>query len=345
VVKEYTGGMKMKSITKNLLTEDQIRNLVKVNFGDSCGVGNITELKGGMFNSAYLIERPQEKDGIVLKVSIKPGTKTLTYEKDPMPTEVAVFKLVEERTTIPTPRVLAHDFSKKHIPSNYFFMTALEGIAMNRVQKKMSKENEAALKKELAVYLAQLHHIKGDYFGYFTEDENRQYKTWKEAFLHMMSMLLEDGKKNGTKLPYERYERVLKDKSGYLEAVKEPSLVDYDLWSGNVFVKQQGENYALEGIIDFERAFWGDPLADFGGSVMLLDNIYEEADLWKVYQEKVKLGRELSKDDYIRRAFYGLYIYTIMAVETFRYGFVYSRIQGLFAMKNIKKYLKILEEA
>ncbi len=126
----------MKSMTKNLLTEEQIRNLVKVNFGDNCSVGNITELKGGMFNSAYLIERPGEKDSIVLKVSLKPGTKTLTYEKDPMPTEVAVFQLVEEKTTIPTPRVLDYDFSKKHIPSNYFFMTVLEGTAMHKVQKK-----------------------------------------------------------------------------------------------------------------------------------------------------------------------------------------------------------------
>ncbi len=335
----------MKSITKNLLTEEQIRNLAKVNFGDSCRVGNITELKGGMFNSAYLIERVDEKDSIVLKVSLKPGTKTLTYEKDPMPTEVAVFKMIEERTAIPTPRILAYDFSKKQIPGNYFFMTVLEGVAMSKVQKKMSKENLVELKKELAGCLAQLHHIKGEYFGYFTEDESRQFKTWKDAFLNMMSMILEDGKKNGTKLPYDRYEKVLKEKSGYLEGVKEPSLVDYDLWAGNVFVKQQGENYVLEGIIDFERAFWGDPMADFGGSVMLLDNIYEEADLWGIYKEQAEFGRDLTKGDHIRRAFYGLYIYTIMAAETFRYDFLYGKIQRLFALKNIKKYLKILEEA
>ncbi len=70
----------MKSRTKNLLSEEQIKELVKVNFGDSCQVGKVTELKGGMFNSAYLIERLKEKDEIVLKVSIVPGTKTLTYE-------------------------------------------------------------------------------------------------------------------------------------------------------------------------------------------------------------------------------------------------------------------------
>ena len=33
-------------------------------------IGSITELKGGMFNSAYMIERIKENDKIVLKVSI-----------------------------------------------------------------------------------------------------------------------------------------------------------------------------------------------------------------------------------------------------------------------------------
>lgn len=195
----------MKSRTKNLLTEKQIENLVKVNFGDTCMVGNITELKGGMFNSAYLIERLHEKDNIVLKISLKPGTKTLTYEKDPMPTEVAVYQMIAENTTIPTPQVLSSDFSKKLIPSNYFFMTALEGIALDKVQKKMAKDNLSELKKELAGYLAQLHQITGEYFGYFTQNEQYQYKTWKEAFVSMMKTLLDDAKKNGTKLPYDRY--------------------------------------------------------------------------------------------------------------------------------------------
>ncbi len=30
-----------------------------------------------------------------------------------------------------------------------------------------------------------------------------------------------------------------------------PSLVDYDLWPGNIFVKKAGEEYVIEGILDF----------------------------------------------------------------------------------------------
>lgn len=327
-----------------MLSIDQIEKLVKVNFGDNCRVGTITELKGGMFNSAYLIERLSEKDKIVLKVSQKPETKTLTYEKDIMQTEVEVYKLIEEKTTIPTPRILAYDFSKKHIPSNYFFMTSLVGTPMNKVLKKISKDNLVEIKIELAGYLAQLHKVSGNYFGYFIQLEECKYKTWKEAFASMLLMILKDGKDNGIKLPYDRYDKVLSENSKYLEDITVSSLVDYDLWAGNVFVKEQGDNYRIEGIVDFERVFWGDPMAEFAGSFMLLDHIYEEKEVWQVYTQEASRNKELSMEDEIRSTLYQLYLYTIMAVETFRYDFIYGKVQKAYSLGKIKKCLCKLEK-
>lgn len=333
----------MKSKTKNILSEDQIRKLVKVNFGDTCQVGSIVELKGGMFNSAYLVERVKEKDKIVLKVSLAPGTPTLTYERDLMPAELEVYKMIEERTSIPTPRIIAFDLSKQHIPSSYFFMTALEGVAMNKVMKKLSKENLESIKMELATIFAQLHQIKGNYFGYFTDNTRYQFGTWKEAFLHMMDMILKDGRTHGVKLPYERIKNALQDKAHYLDQIKEPTLVDYDLWPGNIFLKKEGERYVIEGIIDFERAFWGDPYADFPPAFMLIKNLHKEINFWRTYKEAAKINNELTKEDEIRLSLYSLYIWTIMVVETFRYGFLYSAFQKNFSKSFVMKFLKELE--
>jgi Fructosamine-3-kinase len=333
----------MKSRTKNLLSKEQIINLVKVNFGDTCEVGSITELKGGMFNSAYLVERLEEKDKIVLKVSIAPGTKTLTYEKDPMPTEVEVYQKVTEYTQIPAPKVLCYDFSKKVIPCNYFFMTALKGVAMSKVMKKISKENLESIKIEVAACFAQLHRIKGEYFGYFTNDPKYQYRTWKEAFLHMMEMLIADGISHQVKIPYDRIGNILEQKSVYLDEVKEPSLIDYDLWTGNIFLIKQEDQYVIEGIIDFERAFWGDPLADFPPAFMLIKSIKEEKSFWKAYTEAAGIKSDITTEDEIRLDLYSMYILMIMAAETFRYGFFYAFLQGTFAKSRILKLLKKLE--
>ncbi len=334
----------MKSKTKNLLSEEQIKTLVKVNFGDLCKVGSVTELKGGMFNSVYLIERINEKDKIVLKVGVIPGTTLLTYEQDVMPTEVKCFQLIEEQTTIPTPKILAYDFSKKHINSNYFFMTAMDGISLNKISRKMEKQNLEKIRTELAGYFAQLHQIKGDYFGYFTDDKKYQYTTWKDAFLHMFDMILKDGREHKVKLPYARIEKVLKDNSKYLEEITTPSLVEYDCHEGNIFVKQVEGEYVIEGILDFERAFWGDPIADFPAAFIMLDDIRKDEAFLNSYLKENKEKKQYTEADAKRYQLYRMYIFTIMAAETFRYGFLYAHLQGTFSKSIVRKCLKELEQ-
>lgn len=331
----------MKSKTKNLLTGEQIITLVRANFGDTCRVGSITELKGGMFNSAYLIET--DGSNLVLKVSAGPGTPLLSYEKDIMAREVEVYRLIAGIKNFPAPEVLAVDFSKRHIKSNYFFMTALKGQAMNAIGKKLKKENREKIKEELAGCFAGLHQIKGEYFGYFTEDSKYRFATWREGFLHMVTMILEDGRERKISLPYQRIERVLKVAAPYLDEVKEPTLVDYDLWAGNVFLIPKGEEYRVEGILDFERAFWGDPLADFSAAMMLLQGLEKEKDFFKVYAREAGRKSNLSETEKLRLILYKMYIHLIMAVETYRYGYLYACFQKSYATSVVSKCIKELE--
>ena len=332
----------MKSITKSLLSEGQIKKLVKVNFGDTCKVGSVEELKGGMFNSAYLIERISEGDKIVLKVSVSEKTPILSYEKVTMFTEVEVYKMIAEKTTIPAPKLLAYDFSRKHIPCDYFFMTALTGKTMNKV--KLSKENKDSIMRELADIFAQQHQIKGDYFGYFTGNKKEQYSTWREAFQHIMDMILSDAKSHGIKLPYDRYAKLLKEKAYCFDQIKEPILVNYDLHPGNIFLKEQGGRYVVEGVVDFERAFWGDPYADFPAAFLMTGDIRKEECFWKAYRELAKIDHDITKEEMMRILFYRLYMFTILQVEVYRYGFLYSKMQGFFGKKVANQCMDELEK-
>ena len=332
----------MKSKTKNILSEDQIKRLVKVNFGDNCLVGNIVELKGGMFNSAYLIERVNENDKIVLKVSVSESTPILSYEKVTMYTEVEVYKMLADQTKIPMPKLLASDFSRKNIPCDYFFMTALVGETMNKA--KLTKENKDLIMKELADYFAQQHRIKGQYYGYFTKDKKYQFTSWKDAFLHMMDMILSDGKAHGIKLPYDRYEKLLKEKGFCFDQIMEPILVNYDLHPGNIFLKKMGDSYVVEGIVDFERAFWGDPYADFPAAFLMTDDIRKEESFWKAYREIAKIDHDITKEEKMRLLFYRLYMFTILQVEVYRYGFLYSKLQGFFGRKVATQCMSELEK-
>ena len=215
----------MKSKTKNRLSENKIKELVRIHFGRECETGEITELTGGMFNAIYRIERKNEKDAVILKVGVIPDTTLLTYERDIMPVEVECYRMIREQTTVPVPEVLAYDFSKRYIESNYFFMTELKGEPFSKVMKKMGQENADRIREELAGYLYQIHGVKGKYFGYFTKDERRQYSTWKAAFFHMFRQILADGREHRVKLPYARIMAALQRHDGSLEDVREPSLV------------------------------------------------------------------------------------------------------------------------
>jgi hypothetical protein len=40
-------------------------------------------------------------------------------------------------------------------------------------------------------------------------------------------------------------------------------VVHFDLWDSNVFVQERDGRFGIEGVIDGECAFYGDPLAEF----------------------------------------------------------------------------------
>lgn len=331
----------MKSKTKNRLSENKIKELVRIHFGRECETGEITELTGGMFNAIYRIERKNEKDAVILKVGVIPDATLLTYERDIMPVEVECYRMIREQTTVPVPEVLAYDFSKRYIESNYFFMTELKGEPFSKVMKKMGQENADRIREELAGYLYQIHGVKGKYFGYFTKDERRQYSTWKEAFFHMFRQILADGREHRVKLPYARIMAALQRYEGCLEDVTEPVLVEYDCHEGNIFVKKTGNSYTIEGILDFERAFWGDPIADFPTAFVFTDDIRKETAFLNAYL-RVSGRNAYTETDAVKYQLYRMYILTIMAAETFRYGFLYGKLQGMWAKWQLRKCLRIL---
>lgn len=263
---------------------DIIKKLVRKNFGEDCEITDLTELKGGQFNAVYAMRRTREADRIVLKAGVIPGTPLLTYERDVMPTEVACIRMLKEKTNVPVPEILACDFSKTEIDSNYFFMTAMEGITLSAAARKMDRQN------------------------------------------------------------LDRIRRTLHDNASYLDLCQEPALVDFDCHDGNVFVKKDGCEYTVEGILDFERAYWGDPIADFPGAFVFTDDISKEPAFLNSY---LKAGSELKTyDESVRKRYllYRMYLSIIMTAECFRYGWLYGKLQSALARSFLDKCLKGLEK-
>jgi fructosamine-3-kinase len=116
-----------------------------------------------------------------------------------------------------------------------------------------------------------------------------------------------DGKEYDVKLPvsYLELERLLNHYSFAFESIKEPRLVHWDLHDGNVIVTQDG---TINGIIDCDRAIWGDPLIEY-----YLKDYDKQTNFMDEY------GELIYKDEHaaVRRHFYNIYLYLIITIESY----------------------------
>ncbi len=331
----------MKSVTKNKLTEDDIKKMALKHFSDS-KIIKITELVQGMFNSAYIVEGTGKLEGgVVLKAGPLPEAELLIYEKEIMKTEVDVLKLLSG-ADVPVPEVLAADFSKEDMPFDYFFMNRLEGSTWKEMGKKVIKKSKPELMHKLGKFNAEIHSVKGDFFGYIKDDAHYKFDSWSGAFSCMMEDILLDGEKRGNSLPYQKIRDIVSKYRDVLDEVKEPKLVSFDIWAGNVFVKEEKDKLSISGIIDFERAFYGDQYADFTSAMQIFSDVENEPEFVEGYEEITGSKFTVSENDRIRMNLYRLYMAIILNVETYRYGRAYRNAVKIYTKVMIKRFLNKL---
>jgi aminoglycoside phosphotransferase (APT) family kinase protein len=113
-----------------------------------------------------------------------------------------------------------------------------------------------------------------------------------------------------------------------LEEITTPRLVHWDLWEGNVFVKEG----KITGIIDFERAMWGDPLQEYFFRLHCYNKSFTDG-----------YGRDLRAEAPVRALLYDIYLYLIMVIET-KYRNYPDDWQYNFATENLKQAVEQLKK-
>jgi aminoglycoside phosphotransferase (APT) family kinase protein len=294
----------MESITKRKLEESTIESLVRFAFKDGLESEQLSELTDGYFNNSYLVQLNSGKK-VVLKISPKDDVKVLRYERNLMKTEVTVLNLIAEKSDVPVPLVLFFDESRTLIDSDYFFMEYVDGVPLNKVKESMPEENYRNLRLDLGKHARKIRDIKGDYFG-FINIENRRFDQWYECFKMMIFDLMDDAESEKVSLPITKRQAIdlVERNHSHLKQVESPALLHKDLWEGNIFV--DSSDYVIKGIIDCERAIYGDPLLEavcgfLDESEMFMSQYYGKSNLDDSEQRRVKL--------------YKFYLFLLMVIE------------------------------
>ncbi|MFE7029154.1 phosphotransferase family protein [Streptomyces sp. NPDC057621] len=264
-------------------------------------------LTGGTYNT---VEELLLTDGTryVLKTPPPPDAPGLSHERELLLSE-AEFYRAAATADVPAPHVVSAPTGR------HLLMTACPGDMWD---DRLTADEQATLRAELGTLVARLHEVTGPGFGCPSGALGPLAADWRTAFTAMYAAVLDDARRYGAWLPRppDGIARTAAAAYPVLDEVTVPRLVHFDLWRGNILVERPAGrgDPRIGGIIDGERMFWGDPLADFV-SLALLDDIEKDRDFLAGYQEGG--GRaEFTAPARRRLALYRSYLYLIMLTET-----------------------------
>jgi aminoglycoside phosphotransferase (APT) family kinase protein len=227
----------------------------------------VERLTGGMFAVTY---RGSLADGrrVIVKTAPSDDGRLLSYERDLIRTEALVYGLAADRPAMLMPRVLLTDFSRSVLPTDVVVASHLDGEPLlGRVTAAGEPAAEQPqLQLELGVVMSRIHEVTGGEFGYPSQSRLRA-ATWPAAFELIIGALLDDAERWSVEVPANEIRASLVRHRAALAEVVTPVLVHTDLWPGNLFVDPSTGR--LNGVIDPERALWGDPLLDVAGADQL----------------------------------------------------------------------------
>ncbi len=305
---------KIRSRTKKSVARADLLKIIMHHFGKNTQVGKIKELDDGYYSIAYDIEITNLEYNIVIKFAPPSLKHQLIYEQKGIDTEVAFIKLLQERSSrekLPYPDLLFYELYGKTVGRAYFIMKKFEGPSWNKKRKELTEEQNNLLYTQIGNIQKEINTIKGECFGSVVtyDDFPIDKQTWGDTVLEMFRNLLRDSKRFRTGLTRKKKKilETIKNCFPFLNEVKEPQLVHWDLWEGNVFLTQEDEGWTIEGIIDFERALWGDPLME-----MIFRKWWRKEPFVQSYGEEIlqQPGAE------IRDRIYSLYLFMIFIIES-----------------------------
>ncbi|MFH9861506.1 phosphotransferase family protein [Streptomyces sp. NPDC017202] len=263
---------------------------------------HVAPFTGGTYNT---VEELRLADGSRYVLKTAPAGPGLRHENALLVSE-AEFCRGAALAGVPAPRVVAVDGA-------WLLMTLSPGTPWDDT---VTPAERGDLRAELGRHVARLHTVTGPGHGYPSGALGPLAPDWRSAFAAMLDAVLDDARRYRVRLPRPADEVAAVTRSAFdaLDEVTVPRLVHFDLWQGNVLVDRSTGRARIGGLIDGERMFWGDPLADFV-SLALLGDIREDEAFLAGYREAG--GRaEFDTPARLRLALYRSYLYLIMLTET-----------------------------
>jgi len=210
----------------------------------------------GKFSETFAVEGARGR--YVLRVAPPDSVLQLFYERRMMRQEPAIHARLLAETSVPVPPIAAHDFSRKLIDRDWLLMPLLPGEPLSGAGLRGAAAETAF--RQWGSHVAQIHGLTDplNRFGYLGEHRcMAPQATWRDAFAVMFRKELDDIVGCGVYSDEQAAAAMglLEANLSAFEDCPASRLLHGDLWVTNLLVAGDGQ---VTGVIDFDRACWGD---------------------------------------------------------------------------------------
>ena len=261
---------------------------------------NCRPFGSGRFSDTFKVSHPAGGD-YVLRVAPPDTVLQLFYEYRMMRQEPSIHRRLLNETHVPVPEIVANDFSRTLVDRDFLIMKRLPGVPLSAAG--LRGEVYADALRQWGRYVAEIHALTdpGNRFGYLGEHECMEPKeSWRLAFIDMYRRELDDLRRCGvyTQQMVEDGMELIKGYGSCFDSCRTSRLCHGDLWVTNLLVAPNGK---VTGVIDFDRACWGDIEWDL--AIAEYCGITRPA-FWEGYGSRISTH---SGEAAVRRLFYLLY--------------------------------------
>jgi aminoglycoside phosphotransferase (APT) family kinase protein len=331
----------MSNSLQNKLTHDQITVIFQHGFGSGVKLNLVQPLEGGTFNETYLIEL-EGKPRMVLRVA-PPDTADVYWD------DVALMR--REYHVLPffapiadlMPSIVLTDFTHQIVDRDYMFQTFIEGERWSDIESTLSVDENNNLWQQCGRIVRRIHNTTGERFGY--PYPGPQFKSWSGMILDRFAKISESLMIHKLEIPsFAIISGIVHANASLLDEIQTPSLLHGDLWTFNLLISQNTGEPTITGVLDVERAWWGDPLADW---IMFLLDIRNNDTEWQGQLSAFNKGygkSESNKSTQFRQEIYKAMHIGTSAIWATRHGDTESILRARQELGEIAQVLPPLSE-
>jgi aminoglycoside phosphotransferase (APT) family kinase protein len=160
------------------------------------------------------------------------------------------------------PRTLLVDFTHQLIDRDYMFQTYIEGERWDDAWDELLPEENNFLWRQFGKIMRQIHEVRGERFG--MPRPGFQFERWSDAVIDRMARTTHAAQT--IQLDTKNLAQILEMIRAHPEQLDEiqiPRLLHGDLWLFNILIERRADGPDIVGILDADRSWWGDPMADW----------------------------------------------------------------------------------